>query len=83
MAQVKVCWSDDEASARQLAHDRWRSSWLPGELSQELAMPVHFSSKLRNWSPKTRSRNPYPRSDPDLHAEAIDPCFEAGYDEVL
>ena len=39
VAAIKVCWGSDEASCRKLAHDRWRSSGLPGQLGQELAYP--------------------------------------------
>ena len=42
VAAVKICWAEDEASARKLAHDRWRSDALPGQLSQERALPQHF-----------------------------------------
>ena len=36
VAAVKICWGEDEGMARKLAHYRWKSSGLPGQLSQEL-----------------------------------------------
>src|SRR5206468_926022 len=35
MGGMKVCWGPDEAKARQLAHEIWPTSGLPGQLSQE------------------------------------------------
>ena len=41
-AGLKVCWGSDGKAAAELAHRLWRSSGVPGELSQELRMPAHF-----------------------------------------
>ncbi len=41
-AGVKVCWGADRDACAELAHRLWRSSSLPGELSQELRSPAHF-----------------------------------------
>jgi coenzyme F420-dependent glucose-6-phosphate dehydrogenase len=42
VAQLHVCWGEDEAAARELAHERWSNGGLGGELSQELPTPAHF-----------------------------------------
>ncbi len=40
--QVTVCWAEDEKSARRTAHEWWPNTAIPGQLSQELALPAHF-----------------------------------------
>ncbi|MBV8952927.1 MAG: TIGR03557 family F420-dependent LLM class oxidoreductase, partial [Solirubrobacterales bacterium] len=39
---LKVCWSEDEARARQTVHKLWANEGLPGELAQVLPTPEHF-----------------------------------------
>jgi G6PDH family F420-dependent oxidoreductase len=41
-AGLKVCWGADERECAELAHRLWRTSGVPGELSQELRSPAHF-----------------------------------------
>src|SRR3954453_1354215 len=41
-AGVKVCWGPDRDECARLAHHLWRSSGVPGELSQELRSPALF-----------------------------------------
>lgn len=36
IAAVKVCWGEDEAASRRLAHEVWATTGVPGELNQEL-----------------------------------------------
>jgi G6PDH family F420-dependent oxidoreductase len=79
----KVCWASDEGTARKLAHDRWKSSGVPGQLNQELAMPAHFemASELVTEDKVAESISCGP--DPDVHAAAIRKYVDAGYDEVF
>lgn len=41
-AGMKVCWGPDADVCAELAHRLWRSSGVPGELSQELRTPALF-----------------------------------------
>jgi G6PDH family F420-dependent oxidoreductase len=38
----KVCYGDDEATARRLAFELWPTSGIPGQLHQDLSAPTHF-----------------------------------------
>lgn len=82
VAAVKVCWGEDKGSSRKLAHDRWKSSGLPGQLSQELAMPSHFEEGSRLVSEDDLVESITCGPDPGVHAEAISKYVEAGYDEI-
>jgi G6PDH family F420-dependent oxidoreductase len=39
---LKVCWGPDEDECARLVHHLWRTSGVPGELSQDLRTPAHF-----------------------------------------
>lgn len=80
---MKVCWGADEASAHKLAHDRWKSSGLPGQLSQELATPSHFEAGAQLVTEEDVARSISCGPDPAAHAEAIAKYTDAGYDEIF
>ena len=83
IAAVKVCWGTDEGACRRLAHDRWKSAGLPGQLSQELALPAHFEAGAQLVTEDEVARSITCGPDPAVHAEAIRAYAEAGYDEVF
>jgi G6PDH family F420-dependent oxidoreductase len=82
MAGVKVCWGPDEAKAAEVAHRLWRSSGVPGELSQELAMPAHFEQASELVTVEQVAEKFACGPDPERHVAAIRPYLEAGFDEV-
>jgi G6PDH family F420-dependent oxidoreductase len=41
-AGIKLCWAQDADDAAKTAHRLWRTTGVPGELSQELRTPAHF-----------------------------------------
>ena len=83
VAAVKVCWAADQASARKLAYDRWKSSGLPGQLSQELAMPSHFEAGSRLVTEDDVAESIPCGPDPEVHADVLARYAKAGFDEVF
>ncbi len=82
MAGVKVCWGPDEADCKKLAHELWRSSGVPGELSQELPMPAHFEQAAQIVTEDAIAEKSPCGPDPERHAETLRKYVEAGFDEV-
>lgn len=82
MAQLKVCWGEDEAAARRTAFELWPSTGLPGELSQELPTPALFEQAVALVTEEQVASSIACGPDPERHLEAIRPYLEAGYDEV-
>jgi hypothetical protein len=80
---MKICWGDDEGVCRKLAHDRWRTAALPGQLSQELALPSHFEAASQLVSEDDVSGSITCGPDPEAHVEAIRSYVDAGYDEIF
>jgi G6PDH family F420-dependent oxidoreductase len=83
VAAVKVCWGTNEKAARKLAHERWKSSGLPGQLSQELALPAHFEAAGQLVTEDDIAKSISCGPDPATHAAAITKYVDAGYDEIF
>ena len=82
IATVKICWGPDEQAAKQTAHRLWASSGVPGEASQELAMPQHFEEAAELVTPDALAEKIPCGPDPDRHADAIRQYVDAGFDEI-
>jgi G6PDH family F420-dependent oxidoreductase len=82
LAAVKVCWANDEASARKLAHDRWPTSCVPGELNQELPAPAHFDQATQHVTEDMVAEQIPCGPDPDHHAAVVRQYLDAGFDQV-
>lgn len=82
VAGMKLCWAEDENTAVKLAHDRWRSAGIPGELSQELPVPAHFEQASQHVTPEMVAAKISCGPDPQRHADSIRRYLDAGYDEV-
>ena len=82
MAGVKIAYGPDEKKAAEVAHRLWRSSGVPGELSQELAVPAHFEQASELVTVEQLAEKISCGPDPERHAETIRKYLEAGFDEV-
>jgi coenzyme F420-dependent glucose-6-phosphate dehydrogenase len=80
--QMTVCWADDEAAAKRLAHEIWPTAGLGGELSQELKLPAHFQQATATVSEDAVAKVVVCGADPRRHLERISTYEEAGYDHV-
>jgi G6PDH family F420-dependent oxidoreductase len=82
LGQLKVAFAPSVEAAQDLAYERWPTSGLSGELSQELPSPKHFqqaASSLR----KEDVVGAFPCGpDASVHLAAVRRYLEAGYDEV-
>ncbi|TMM17306.1 MAG: TIGR03557 family F420-dependent LLM class oxidoreductase [Actinobacteria bacterium] len=82
IAAVKVCWAEDEGSARKVAHDRWPTSCVPGELNQELPAPTHFEQATEHVTEEMVAEQIPCGPDPERHAGAICQYLDSGFDAV-
>lgn len=82
IAAVKVCWGEDEAAARRLAHEVWATTGVPGELNQELPMPAHFEQAASTVTEDMVANSISCGPDPAVHREALKKYLDAGFDRV-
>jgi G6PDH family F420-dependent oxidoreductase len=81
-AGVKVCYGPDEQAAVKTAHELWANQFLPGQLSQELALPSYFEEAMAVVTEDQVAEQMACGPDPEKHVEAISAYLEAGFDEV-
>jgi coenzyme F420-dependent glucose-6-phosphate dehydrogenase len=79
---LHVCYQEDEAAARRLAHELWPNTALPGGLGQELATPVFFSQAAEMVTEDDVAEKVPCGPDPEQHLEAIREFDRAGYTHV-
>ena len=82
MALLKVCWGEDEAAAKKLAFERWRTTSVPGELNQELPVPAHFEQASEHVTEEMVAEKIPCGPDPERQAELLRKYLDAGFDEV-
>ena len=82
LAAVKICYGPDEAAARKLADERWRTSGVAGQLNQELALPSHFEAATQLVTEDLVAESITSGPDPERHVEAIQKYIDVGYDEI-
>jgi G6PDH family F420-dependent oxidoreductase len=82
LAQVKVAWAESVEKAEDLAFERWPTSGLKGELSQELPTPKHFEQATSVLHKDDVVQSFACGPDPQRHIEAIREYVDAGYDEI-
>jgi G6PDH family F420-dependent oxidoreductase len=82
LAQLKVAWAPTEAEAADLVYEKWPTTGLSGELSQELSTPAHFEQAVSVLHKEDVVEHIPLGPDPERHARAIAQYVEAGYDEI-
>ena len=78
----KVCYGQDEAECRKMAHRLWPNDALPGELGMILPTPAHFEQAAELVTEEMIAEVIPCGPDPEPHRETLRQYAEAGYDEV-
>lgn len=79
---MKVCWEEDEASARRTAYRLWPNEALPGELAQILPTPEHFQQASELVTEDMVAAQIPCGPDLDRHVDQISQFADAGFDEL-
>ena len=79
---TKVCWGEDEAAARRIAHETWPNEGLEGELPQILPTPAHFEQATALVTEEMVAESVCCGPDVDRHVAHLQAYVDAGYDEV-
>lgn len=75
-------WADMLSDAEDLAFEKWPTSGLEGELSQELPTPKHFEQATSPLHKEDVVKSFACGPDPERHIESIQKYVDAGYDEI-
>jgi len=80
--QMQVCWAQDEEQARKTALKFSGYSALPGQLSQELALPEYFEQATGLVTTDKIAEKVVCGPDPEKYLKQIDVYKEAGFTHV-
>ena len=80
--QMTVCWAADEAQAKQTAYDAWGYTALPGQMTQELALPMFFEQGMKIVTPDMVAESIVCGPDPARYHEQIKSYVDAGFTHV-
>jgi coenzyme F420-dependent glucose-6-phosphate dehydrogenase len=80
--QIKVCWAQDEATARRTAYEWWPTEALKGALLSELALPTYFEQATSLVSEDDVAQAIICGPDPEQHIGAIRKFADAGFDHI-
>ncbi len=81
-AHLKVCVADDERKAVETAFRTWRSTVVPGQLSQDLPTPTHFAQASQLVTEDQVAGKITCGPDVSRHLDAVDAYRQVGVDEV-
>jgi len=80
--QMTVCWATDEEQAKQTAYDAWGYTALPGQMTQELALPMFFEQGMKIVTPDMVAESIVCGPDPARYHEQIKSYVDAGFSHV-
>jgi coenzyme F420-dependent glucose-6-phosphate dehydrogenase len=82
IGQVMVCWAASEDEGKRIAHKWWPNAALPGQLGQELPLPMHFEQATSVLEPDDVADKVICGPDAGRHVDAIEEFVDAGFDQV-
>jgi coenzyme F420-dependent glucose-6-phosphate dehydrogenase len=80
--QVRICWAEDEAEARETAFRLWRHSGLGGTISQELPRPSDFDAVAESVTKEMATEAVPCGPDPEPVVELVREWEQAGFDHI-
>lgn len=81
--QLHVCYAEDEARARKLAHEIWPNAAMGGSLGQELATTQDYAAVAELVHEDDVAESVVCGPDPERHLEAIREYEQAGFTHVF
>ncbi|HEX6399874.1 MAG TPA: TIGR03557 family F420-dependent LLM class oxidoreductase [Actinomycetota bacterium] len=82
LGQASVCWAASEKAARKTAFEWWPTGAIPGDSSQELALPSSFESIAKLVTEDQVAEQISCGPDPEVHLAKVQPFLDAGFDHV-
>jgi G6PDH family F420-dependent oxidoreductase len=82
IGQVTVCWGTDEQAQIELAKEIWGYTVLPGQLSQELALPAYFEQGMKLATNELVAQAVVCGPDPEKYHQKIQTFIDAGFTHV-
>lgn len=82
VAQLTVCWAQDEESAKETAFHQWSNALVPGSVKNEIPLPKHFEDLAEIARKEDIGKEIVCGPDAQKHIEAIEKYREAGFNRL-
>jgi G6PDH family F420-dependent oxidoreductase len=82
VSSLKVCWGPNRDECAKLVHHLWRSSGVPGELSQDLRSPALFEQAAQLVTVEAMAEKVPCGPDIQPIVDSVKAQIDAGYDRV-
>ena len=80
--QMTICWAATEAEGKKTLHRIWGANGVPGDLSQELPLPMHFEQAAKLVTPESMTESMPVGPDVARYVETIRKYLDAGVENV-
>ena len=80
--QVTVCWARTEEEGKRTLHEIWPNAGVPGQLSQELPLPMHFEQASSIVTAEMLAEDTPVGPEVARHVEKVTAMVEGGVDNV-
>lgn len=80
--QLTVCWAASEADAKRTVHRIWPNAGVPGALSQELPLPMHYEQAAQNVTADALAEQLPLGPDVQRYVDAVEEYAATGIDHV-
>jgi hypothetical protein len=80
--QVHLSWAADDAVARELAHDQWRTNVFPPPLCWDLETVEQFDLAARHVRVEDLEQTVVISSDFERHLEVLRELAQLGFEEI-
>lgn len=81
-SQATVCYAEDEAVAKRIAHKQWPITGFPGDLNWELSTPQLIEQTAKLVTEEAATEHVACGSDLKRHLEVIRPYLDAGFKKI-
>ena len=80
--QMTVCWAASEEQGKKTLHEIWANGGVPGDLSQELPLPMHFEQAASLVTPDSLTESMPVGPDVERYVESVRSYVDAGVENV-
>lgn len=80
--QVRICWAEDEETAKRTVFELWRHSGLGGTINQELPRPSDFDAVAESVTIEMATEGVPCGPDPTQVLAEIEKWRQAGFDHI-
>ena len=81
-AQATICWATSEDAAKRLLLETWPNAGVPGDLSQELPLPMHFEQAAKLVTAEQLAESIPSGPDLERHVDSLRKFIDGGIDNL-